>query len=82
MVATPSAESDEAGWGPLLRVAFPPGWPRRPLTANQREFLRRLAENETVWGERARYTMPVFAEVGLPEDREACRTMATAAAGS
>ncbi|MEV0133061.1 hypothetical protein AB0H83_31935 [Dactylosporangium sp. NPDC050688] len=31
VVATPEAESTEAGWGPLLRVAFSPGWRNRPL---------------------------------------------------
>ncbi|MFD0585767.1 RHS repeat-associated core domain-containing protein [Dactylosporangium darangshiense] len=77
VVATPEAESTEAGWGPLLRVAFPPGWPQRPLTGNQREFLRRLVDNDDIWGERAESAMPYFAAVGLPEDREACRAIAT-----
>jgi hypothetical protein len=81
VLATPEAESTETGWGPLLRVAFPPGWRDRPLTANQREFLRRLVDNDDIWGERAQYTMPCFADVGLPEDRDACRVL-LAATGS
>ncbi|MFG2042502.1 hypothetical protein [Dactylosporangium sp. NPDC048998] len=79
VVAAPAAESTEAGWGPLLRVAFPPGWQDRPLTGNQREFLRRLVNDDHNWGERAKYTMPYFAEVGLPQDRDACRMLLVAA---
>ncbi|MEV6930229.1 hypothetical protein AB0M46_37900 [Dactylosporangium sp. NPDC051485] len=75
VVATPAAESNEAGWGPLLPAAFPPGWPDRPLTSNQREFLGRLVDDDGIWGERAKYTMPYFAEVGLPQDRDACQTL-------
>jgi hypothetical protein len=75
VVATPEAESTEHGWAPLLRLAFPPGWQHRPLGGNQREFLRRLVDNDTIWGEQAKYTMPCFAQVGLPEDREACRAI-------
>ncbi|GAA1500533.1 hypothetical protein GCM10009827_006620 [Dactylosporangium maewongense] len=71
-----AADSCHNGWGPLLlRVAFPPGWQERPLTGNQREFLRRLVGNDSVWGGGATDTPSRFAGVGLPQDREAYRTL-------
>ncbi|MFI5909758.1 hypothetical protein [Dactylosporangium sp. NPDC051541] len=74
-VAAPEGGSTEAGWGPLLRLAFPPGWPDRPLANSQRTFLQVLVGNDSVWGDRADRAMPLLAEVGLPQDREACRTV-------
>ncbi|GGM85449.1 hypothetical protein ACFFX1_05925 [Dactylosporangium sucinum] len=56
-------------------MAFPPGWQDRPLTGNQREFLRRLVNNENNWGKRAKYTMPHFTEVNLPQNRDACQML-------
>ncbi|MEV4140568.1 hypothetical protein AB0J72_51450 [Dactylosporangium sp. NPDC049742] len=81
VVATPEAGTTGNGWGPLLRVAFPPGWQERPLTGNQREFLHRLVGNDSVWGEWATDTPSRLAAVGLPPDREACRTLIGARAG-
>ncbi|MEV0562465.1 hypothetical protein [Dactylosporangium sp. NPDC050588] len=75
VVATPEARTTGNGWGPLLRVAFPAGWQERPLTGNQREFLRRLVGNDSVWGGWATDTPSRLAEVGLPPDREACRAL-------
>ncbi|GAA2395736.1 hypothetical protein [Dactylosporangium salmoneum] len=75
VLATPEAETLEAGWGPLLQVAFPPGWEQRPLAEDQREFLRRLVDNDEVWHERIAAGLARFAAVGLPADREACRAL-------
>ncbi|MFF5229536.1 hypothetical protein [Dactylosporangium sp. NPDC000521] len=74
-VAAPEGGATEAGWGPLLLVAFRTGWQDRPLTDAQRAFLRQLVDNDDVWGDRARLTMPCLIEVGLPPDRAACQSL-------
>jgi hypothetical protein len=72
-VAASEGDSTEAGWGPLLRVAFPPGWQHRPLTGEQRAFLQQLIDNDEVWGDRAQNAMLCLIEADLPADRDACR---------
>ena len=55
--------------GVLTRLTGP------PLTVNQREFLWRLVNNGNIWGESVQHRMPPFAQVNLPLDRDASRTL-------
>ncbi|MEY9212500.1 hypothetical protein NI17_005340 [Thermobifida halotolerans] len=68
-------------WGPLLRAAFPaaPPAPAAPddLTEAQRTYLRALVANERLWDGRIGNTALALRRVGLPEDRDACRRLAS-----
>jgi hypothetical protein len=64
---------------PYLARAFPDGWPS-PQTATdaQREYARALAESAAFWHPRSGNRLALLKSLGLPEDREAWRLLASA----
>ncbi|GAQ74834.1 HEAT repeat protein [Streptomyces turgidiscabies] len=62
-------------WGPLLVKAFPTGYcPGLPLSAAQRELLQAVTTNANCWGNIGN-KFRWLREVGLPEQRDAIRTL-------
>ena len=75
IAAVGSAYTVEGEIGPLLLRAFPePYSHRQPLSPSQRAFLQALVNNEAVWSKVLGNPKPWFKRVGLPYDRDACRT--------
>lgn len=65
-------------WGPLLAAAFPAPAADHPLSTAQRAYLFALAANDTIWRDRQDNRDELLHGLGLPLDRDALRSLATA----
>jgi hypothetical protein len=66
-------------WGPLLAAAFPePPAAVSPLRAAQRTYLSALAANDTIWRDERQDRDELLHRLGLPLDRDGCRSLAAA----
>ena len=72
-----TAHTVDSDWGPLLRALFR-GYTGGPLTTAQRRYLTALTENANLWNPTHGNASLLYHEVGLPYDRDECRTLASA----